>query len=297
MPSPHAIVLRAPGTNCDEEAAYALGLAGAVAETWHINQVIESPAALDRFQILVIPGGFSYGDDLGAGRILATRIATTLGEALRRFHERGGLVLGICNGFQVLVRSGLLPGGPAASTTLAANESGRFEDRWVKLLPRVGLSPFVTFSEPIELPVAHGEGRFLMSDSAAVAELEAQRSGRAAIQRPRFPSDPGLSGQSQRVRSCHRRRVRPHRANLRSDAAPRAIRRALAPPQVDTPAERLASSRRRSAHLRKAQSEPSERADEQLGSSPHESLIVHRRPPSVAPPRRDSASLRTLEAA
>ena len=86
--------------------------------------MIASPAALDRFQILIIPGGFSYGDDLGAGRILATRIGTTLGEALRRFHDRGGLVLGICNGFQVLVRAGLLPGGPPSATTLAANESG-----------------------------------------------------------------------------------------------------------------------------------------------------------------------------
>jgi phosphoribosylformylglycinamidine synthase subunit PurQ / glutaminase len=172
MTRPHAIVLRAPGTNCDEEAAWALERAGALAETWHINQVIESPAALDRFQILTIPGGFSYGDDLGAGRILATRIATTLGEALRRFHDRGGLVLGICNGFQVLVRAGLLPGGASGSSTLAANASGRFEDRWVTLLPRPGLSPFVAFSEPIELPVAHGEGRFLMSDSAAVNALE-----------------------------------------------------------------------------------------------------------------------------
>ena len=80
------------------------GPCGAHAETWHINQVIASQAELDRFQILTIPGGFSYGDDLGAGRILATRMATTLGEALRRFHDRGGLVLGICNGFQVLVR-------------------------------------------------------------------------------------------------------------------------------------------------------------------------------------------------
>jgi phosphoribosylformylglycinamidine synthase len=172
MRQPRAIVLRAPGTNCDEEAAWALDRAGALAETWHINQVIESPAALDRFQILTIPGGFSYGDDLGAGRILATRIATTLGEALRRFHDRGGLVLGICNGFQVLVRAGLLPGGASGSSTLAANASGRFEDRWVTLLPRPGLSPFVAFSEPIELPVAHGEGRFLMCDSAAVSALE-----------------------------------------------------------------------------------------------------------------------------
>jgi phosphoribosylformylglycinamidine synthase len=170
--NPRAIVLRAPGTNCDEEAAYALERAGALAETWHINQVFASPAVLDRFQILIIPGGFSYGDDLGAGRILATRIGTTLGEALRRFHDRGGLVMGICNGFQVLVRAGLLPGGPSSRTTLAANESGRFEDRWVRLLPRPGLSPFVTFSEPIELPVAHGEGRFLMADSNRLSALE-----------------------------------------------------------------------------------------------------------------------------
>jgi phosphoribosylformylglycinamidine synthase I len=172
MAQPRAIVLRAPGTNCDEEAAYALERAGAVAETWHINKVIETPEALDRFQILTIPGGFSYGDDLGAGRILATRLARTLGDAIRRFHDRGGLVLGICNGFQVLVRAGLLPGGAACSTTLAANQSGRFEDRWVRLLPRPGFSPFVAFSEPIELPVAHGEGRFLMSDPTAVDALE-----------------------------------------------------------------------------------------------------------------------------
>ena len=181
MTQPRAIVLRAPGTNCDEEAAYAFDRAGAKAETWHINQVIESPGALDQFQILIIPGGFSYGDDLGAGRILATRIETTLGDALRRFHDRGGLILGICNGFQVLVRSGFLPGGASGSaTTLAANECGRFEDRWVTLLPRPGLSPFVTFSDPIELPVAHGEGRFLTSDPAAASALE--RAGQVVLQ-------------------------------------------------------------------------------------------------------------------
>jgi phosphoribosylformylglycinamidine synthase subunit PurQ / glutaminase len=202
MTQPRALVLRAPGTNCDEEAAWALSRAGALAETWHINQVIESPVALDRFQILTIPGGFSYGDDLGAGRILATRIATTLSEALRRFHDRGGLVLGICNGFQVLVRAGLLPGGSSGSTTLAANESGRFEDRWVTLLPRPGLSPFVTFTEPIELPVAHGEGRFLMSDPAGVNALES--AGQVVFQyggldsRPTqdYPANPNGSAQA-----------------------------------------------------------------------------------------------------
>jgi phosphoribosylformylglycinamidine synthase len=144
-----------------------------MAETWHVNRLIESPADLDRFQILTIPGGFSYGDDLGAGRILATRLAVVLGEALRRFHDRGGLVLGICNGFQVLVRGGVLPGGPSHCTaTLAHNDSGRFEARWVKLAPQPGLSPFVTFTTPIELPVAHGEGRFLTADPAHLARVQ-----------------------------------------------------------------------------------------------------------------------------
>ena len=108
---PRVIVLRAPGTNCDEETAVAWQLAGAVAETWHVGRLLEDPKALDQFQILTIPGGFSYGDDLGAGRILATRLGHALGDALRRFHDRGGLIAGICNGFQVLVRCGLLPGG------------------------------------------------------------------------------------------------------------------------------------------------------------------------------------------
>ncbi len=127
MAQPRAIVLRAPGTNCDEETAAAWERAGAVAETWHVGRLVESPGSLDAFQILTLPGGFSYGDDLGAGRILATRLGTVLGESLRRFHDRGGLVLGICNGFQVLVRAGLLPGGAAGparrspATTLAAS--------------------------------------------------------------------------------------------------------------------------------------------------------------------------------
>jgi phosphoribosylformylglycinamidine synthase subunit PurQ / glutaminase len=174
MTRPRAIVLRAPGTNCDEETAAAWERAGAIAETWHVGRLIEAPGALDQFQILTIPGGFSYGDDLGAGRILAVRLGTVLGEALRRFHDRGGLILGICNGFQVLVRAGLLPGGASpCRMTLARNESGRFEARWVRLLPRPGLSAFVQSPEPIELPVAHGEGRFVTVDSADLGLLEA----------------------------------------------------------------------------------------------------------------------------
>jgi phosphoribosylformylglycinamidine synthase len=180
MSRPRVIVLRAPGTNCDEETAAAWERTGADVETWHIGRLLESPGALDRFQILTIPGGFSYGDDLGAGRILAIRIGTVLGDALRRFHDRGGLILGICNGFQVLVRAGLLPGGPSpGAATLARNDSGRFEARWIRLSPRPGRSPFVAFRDPIELPVAHGEGRLVMAEPSALTGL--QESGQIVL--------------------------------------------------------------------------------------------------------------------
>jgi phosphoribosylformylglycinamidine synthase subunit PurQ / glutaminase len=173
MARPRAIVLRAPGTNCDEETAVAWQRAGAAAEIWHVNRLIESPEALAEFQILTIPGGFSYGDDLGAGRIFAARIGAVLSEALVALRERGGLVLGICNGFQVLVRAGLLPGdGSVCPATLAHNDSGRFEARWVRLAPRPGLSPFVSFDEPIELPVAHGEGKLVTADLGCLERLD-----------------------------------------------------------------------------------------------------------------------------
>ena len=172
MSRPRAIVLRAPGTNCDEETAAAWERAGAVAETWHIGRLLEAPHALDAFQVLTIPGGFSYGDDLGAGRIFATRLGHVLSDELARFRDRGGLVLGICNGFQVLVRAGLLPGGTGTATaTLTHNDSGHFESRWVRMVPTPGLSPFVTSREPIELPVAHGEGKFVVSRPEALPAL------------------------------------------------------------------------------------------------------------------------------
>jgi phosphoribosylformylglycinamidine synthase len=173
MPRPRAIVLRAPGTNCDEETAAAWALAGAEAETWHVGRLLESPHALDAFQILTIPGGFSYGDDLGAGRIFATRLGTVLEDALGRFRDRGGLILGVCNGFQVLVRAGMLPGGTSpVPATLTFNESGHFESHWVRLAPTPGRSPFLTDADVIERPVAPGEGKFVLAEPRALAALE-----------------------------------------------------------------------------------------------------------------------------
>jgi phosphoribosylformylglycinamidine synthase subunit PurQ / glutaminase len=163
MATPRVLVLRAPGANCDVEAAFSFEKAGALAERVHINRLREQPALLQRYQVLVIPGGFTYGDDVAAGKILANQLSSFLGDALRRFRDADKLVLGICNGFQALLKAGLLvpadEDGPIA--TLAANANGRFEDRWVHLQASPGKCPFLTGIERIHVPVAHGEGRFV----------------------------------------------------------------------------------------------------------------------------------------
>ncbi len=171
MAQPRALVLRAPGTNCDEETAHAWEKAGAAVEVLHVHRLLESPGYLASFQVLTIPGGFSYGDDLGAGRILAARLGA-LADVLRDFHERGGLTLGICNGFQVLVKAGLLP-GRAIKATITHNDSGHYETRWVRLATHSGVGPFVVDDEPIELPSAHGEGKFLTASERDLTTLEA----------------------------------------------------------------------------------------------------------------------------
>ena len=175
MLSPRALILRAPGTNCDHETAFAFERAGAIARRVHVAALAAKPALLEEYQIFCIPGGFSYGYDIASGRILALQLRTFLSDALERFRYRGGLILGICNGFQVLLQTTLLLHEPTTGplATLAANRSGRFIDRWVQLVARPSQCVFLEGLSRLELPVAHAEGRFRTRSPAALAGLEA----------------------------------------------------------------------------------------------------------------------------
>jgi phosphoribosylformylglycinamidine synthase I len=174
-----AIILRAAGINCDLETQHALELAGASADRVHINKMIESPALLESYHVMVVPGGFSYGDDVAAGKILANQLRHHLEENLRRFIESGKLVLGICNGFQVLVKAGLLPGSingnaDEQAVTITNNDSGKFEDRWVYLEPVSTRCVFIEQGRRIALPIAHGEGKVVFKDEATRKTIKDQ---------------------------------------------------------------------------------------------------------------------------
>ncbi len=176
MPTPRILVLRAPGTNCDEETAYAFDLAGGKSDRVHINRLLENPKQLADYQVLCIPGGFCYGDDLGAGKILASQIQFRLRDVFEEFKRHEKLILGICNGFQVLIKSGiLLENGPdgSAPATLTWNDSARYEDRWVRLVATPSPCVFFRAVESMELPVAHGEGKFVARDESVLQKLAA----------------------------------------------------------------------------------------------------------------------------
>ncbi len=165
-----ALILRAPGTNCDMETAFAFEKAGAQVDLVHVEELIHGRVHLSNYEILVIPGGFTYGDDVSAGRILANELRLKLAQEIDRFVDDGRLTLGICNGFQVLVKAGLLPrpkGQNSQSLTLAGNDSGRFECRWIYL--RANRSSPCIFTRGIDLmylPVAHGEGKVVVEAGA-----------------------------------------------------------------------------------------------------------------------------------
>lgn len=175
MNRPRALVITGFGINCEEELAAAYRLAGADARIVHLNEILSGAVSIHDYDAVNVPGGFSFGDDLGAGRVLATRIrhaclphGRTLLEELIRFVEGGKRVLGICNGFQVLVKLGLLPnttGRYEQEATLADNLSDRYEDRWIRVrvhptgpVAAMGLDPM------FEVPVRHGEGRLVFRD-------------------------------------------------------------------------------------------------------------------------------------
>lgn len=202
---PHALIIRTSGTNCDAELAYAFTLAGADALTLHINRLIEDPSPINRAQLIGFPGGFSYGDDIAAGRIFANRLRHRLSEPLKQAVGRGVAIIGVCNGFQVLAKLGLLPDPqstdrststfPPQTLTLADNITGRFIDQWVGLRVEKETNCIWTRGlREMELPIAHGEGRFVPGSQRALRLLERQRQvvlryenttpNNAAIERP-----------------------------------------------------------------------------------------------------------------
>ena len=197
-----ALILRVPGTNCDVETGHAFRLAGADdVRLVHINQLIRGEESLGDYQIMVIPGGFTYGDDLGAGTILANELDIKLRRELLGFVNGGGLVLGICNGLQALIKAGLLPepgAGNHAGVTLATNDSGRFECRWSYLgVNRESPCVFTRGLELIYLPVAHGEGKVVTAagplPSPNVALVYTDASGVATAE---YPDNPNGSAQN-----------------------------------------------------------------------------------------------------
>ncbi|MFQ5951992.1 MAG: phosphoribosylformylglycinamidine synthase I [Candidatus Omnitrophota bacterium] len=204
------LILRAAGTNCDQETAHAFREAGSEVDLVHINALMKEKKKLSGYQILAIPGGFTYGDDIASGKILANELKHAMKAHLSSFVKAGKLVIGICNGFQVLVKMGILPDIKGKKNfkvelTLSLNDSGRFEDRWVylkKTEDRKQKTDKCVWTEGlpeiIYLPVAHAEGKFMPGSSSILKKLRdngqivfryASKNG----SRPSYPENPNGS--------------------------------------------------------------------------------------------------------
>ncbi|MDH3295040.1 MAG: phosphoribosylformylglycinamidine synthase subunit PurQ [Acidimicrobiia bacterium] len=195
---PSVLIPIAPGTNRNDEMALAFEAAGAVTVQMPLEAIRGGETTLDRHQILALPGGFSYGDALGAGRLLGLDLRGWFEDQLQAAREAGLLVIGVCNGFQALVHAGLLPGVAEVDAALVANDHGRFECRWVWLQPVSKTSVWTAeLAEPLWCPIAHGEGRFVTSDSDRIVEADqvafryADRDGQQA--HGTFPANPNGS--------------------------------------------------------------------------------------------------------
>jgi phosphoribosylformylglycinamidine synthase len=176
MKEVRTLVLRVDGTNCDEEAVIAFERAGSKVDLVHMNELIRKEKSLEDYQILCIPGGFAYGDDIAAGKIFAVLLKYKISNDVKKFIEEGKLVLGLCNGFQVLVKAGLLPafeGKMKQEATLAFNDSGYFQDRWIYLKhENKGKCIFTRgIKDIINIPVNHAEGKFV-ADRDVIRRLE-----------------------------------------------------------------------------------------------------------------------------
>lgn len=165
---PKIIILAGYGLNCEEETKFAFETAGGQATVVHINDLIDKPQLLKKFDILAVPGGFSYGDDTGSGKAFANKMKNHIMADLEAFAARDTLIIGICNGFQILTQLGLLPGA------LMHNSSARYLDRWVDL-EVYGNSPWLKGIKKISLPIAHGEGNYFASKET-LGELNATKS-------------------------------------------------------------------------------------------------------------------------
>lgn len=177
--APRAMVIRTAGTNCDGEMVRGFQLAGAQTSLVHLDRLASEPSLLESYDLIGFAGGFSYGDDCGAGRVMALKIRSCLTDVLQAARDRGVPMIGACNGFQVLVQTGLLPGPGDQTAALAGNSGGRFINDWVPVkyeassvcLWTAGLAS-IGDDDAMLLPIAHGEGRFLTSSAEVVRTLE-----------------------------------------------------------------------------------------------------------------------------